>query len=170
MDAFLENVETIGKAVGEVDKAVELVNQIKTEIQTIQANIPEHAEKPSVLVLSEVGPGTGPFMMGPGNISYDLIKLAGAEPAVDKIDLESSTPASIEQILKMNPDYILLLDFVGDGDKVFTDLMKSPGWDNVEAVKNEQTMVLAAKYLMNPNVENVEGLDKLVRFIYKLEE
>lgn len=167
VDSFLENVEIIGEAVGEVEKASKLIEQVQTDIKTIQEKIPKNEDSPSVLVLSEVGPGTGPFMMGPGNISYDLIQKAGATPAVDEIGLENSTPASIEQVLKMDPDYIFLLDFVGKGEEVFEELMSNPGWDSLSAVENNQMKVLDVKYLMNPNVEVVEGLDIMVDWIYE---
>lgn len=170
VDAFLENIETIGKAVGETEKATALIEQMNKDMEAIQDKIPEDQETPSVLVLSEVGPGTGPFMMGPGNISYDIIQKAGAKPAVDDIGLENSTPASIEQVLNMEPDYIFLLDFVGKGDEVFEELMKNPGWDSLEAVKNNRLKVLDVKYLMNPNIEIIEGLDIMVDWIYELDE
>lgn len=168
--ALLENVDKIGKAVGETEKATQLIEKMNTDIATIQDKIPEDVESPSVLVLSEVGPGTGPFMMGQGNISYDLIQLAGATPAVDKIDLQNSTPASIEQVLKMEPDYIFLLDFVGKGDGVFAELSENPGWGSLSAVKNDQVKVLDVKYLMNPNLKVVEGLDIMVDWIYGIDE
>lgn len=170
VEDFLNNVEIIGDAVGEPEKATELMTSMKKEIEEIQEKIPSDGENPSVLVLSEVGPGTGPFMMGPGNISYDLIKLAGAIPAVDEIDLERSTPASIEQLLNMDPDFIFLLDFVGKGEEVFAELSESPGWDRLQAIENDRVKVLDVKYLMNPNPLVVEGLDIMVDWIYSLEE
>ncbi len=170
VEAFIDNIEIVGKAIGETEKASALIDEITSDIEDIQAKIPADEEAPSVLVLSEVGPGTGPFMMGPGNVSYDLIQKAGATPAVDEINLESSTPASIEQVLKMDPDYIFLLDFVGAGDEVFDELMENPGWDSLEAVQNDRLQVLDVKYLMNPNVQMIEGLDRMVDWIYELEE
>lgn len=170
VDALLESVGEIGKAVGETEKATQLIEKMNADIAAIQSKIPGDAESPSVLVLSEVGPGTGPFMMGQGNISYDLIQLAGATPAIDKIELQNSTPASIEQVLKMEPDYIFLLDFVGKGDEVFTELSENPGWGSLSAVKNDQVKVLDVKYLMNPNIKVVEGLDIMVDWIYGLDE
>lgn len=170
VETLLENIESIGKAVGETENATQLIEEMQADIETIQSKIPEDSEAPSVLVLSEVGPGTGPFMMGPGNISYDLIQLAGATPAVDKIDLKGSTPASIEQVLKMDPDYLFLLDFVGKGDEVFTDLTDNPGWSSLTAIQEDRVKVLDVKYLMNPNVKVVEGLDIMVDWIYGLDE
>lgn len=170
IDGYFENVELIGQAVGETKNAADLISQMTQEIEEIQAKIPTVAESPSVLVLSEVGPGTGPFMLGPGNISYDIIQKAGASAAVDSIELKGSTPASIEQVLKMNPDYIFLLDFVGNGEEAFVELSENPGWDSLQAIQEENIQVLDVKYLMNPNAEIVEGLRVMINAIYGLEE
>ncbi|GAA0293111.1 iron complex transport system substrate-binding protein [Gracilibacillus halotolerans] len=170
VEEYFKNIETIGKAVGEADLAEELILNLRTKVEEIQQKIPGDAESPSVLILSEVGPGTGPFMMGPGNISYDLIQLAQAVPAVDAIGLQSSIPASIELVMNMEPDFIFLLDFVGNGEETYTELMENPGWSDLESVKNDRVMILPVKYMMNPNVEIIEGLDIMVDRIYRLEE
>jgi len=169
VDQFMESMTLIGEAIGEKEKAENIVAEMKTEIASIQEVIPEN-ESPSVLILSEVGGDMGPFMMGPTNISYDLTQLAGATPAVDSIELDRSTPAAIEQILKMNPDYILLVDFFGQGEKGFEELMNDPGWNTLEAVKEERIEMIEAKYILNPNVENIEGLKMMTDWLYGLED
>jgi len=169
VDHFLESALIIGEAIGEKEKAEGLVDGMRSDIAAIQETIPED-ESPSVLVLSEVGGDMGPLMMGPTNISYDLVHLAGATPAVDSIDLERSTPAAIEQILKMDPDYIFLLDFFGKGEEGFEDLMNDPGWQTLQAVEDDQIKMVEAKYILNPNFQNVEGLKIMTDFIYNLED
>lgn len=169
VDHFLESALIIGEAIGEKEKAEGLVDDMRSDIVAIQEMIPED-ESPSVLILSEVGGDMGPLMMGPTNISYDLVHLAGATPAVDSIDLERSTPAAIEQILKMDPDYIFLLDFFGKGEEGFEDLMNDPGWQTLQAVEDDQIKMVEAKYILNPNFQNVEGLKIMTDFIYNLED
>lgn len=170
VDAWMDNISIIGEAVGEKEKAEQLVNEMQAQIQSIQATIPKDGEAPSVLILSEVGPGTGPFILGPSNISYDIINLAGAIPAVDSISLDRSTPASIEQVIKMEPDYVYLLDFAGNGEKAFEELVGAPGWDALQAVQNDRVKIVEAKYLMNPNVEIIQGLERMTQWIYDLED
>lgn len=165
VEQFMDVMEVIGLALGEQQKAESIVAKMKEEIGSIQEQIPED-ETPSVLVLSEVGGDMGPFMLGPTNISYDLIQLAGAIPAVDHIDLKRSTPASMEQIIKTDPDYIILLDFFGRGEQSFADLMEDPGWETLAAVENDRIKLVDAKYMLNPNVENVTGLKMIVDWIY----
>ncbi len=166
VEQYLDVTRTIGKAVGEETKAEELIENIEGKIESLQEEIPED-ENPTVLVLSEIGGDLGPFMMGPTNISYDLLKLAGATPAVDKIKLERSTPASIEQILKTDPDYILLVDFFGKGEEGFNELMEDPGWNTLQAVKDNKIKLMEAKYIVNPNSQNIKGLEELIDWLYK---
>lgn len=163
---FIDAIPLVGEAVGELDQANKLAEELVDAVESIQASIPE-GEKPTVLVLSELGGDSGPFMMGPTNISYDLIELAGAIPAVDAIDLERSTPASIEQVLKMDPDYMILVNFHGNGEDDFADFMSEPGWSTLQAVENNNMTVIDAKNIINPNVENIDGLEAIVNFIYK---
>jgi len=165
VEQYLEVTRTIGKAVGEDSKAEELIASIEEKINSLQQQIPE-GESPSVLILSEIGGDLGPFMMGPTNISYDLLKLAGATPAVDKIELERSAPASIEQVLKTDPDYILLVDFFGKGEEGFNELMNDPGWNTLKAVEEENVKLIEAKYIVNPNSKNVDGLEMLIDWLY----
>lgn len=166
VEKFQAAVEVVGEAIGKKDKAVEVVEEMNEEIEEIQADIPED-ESPTVLVLSEVGGDMGPFMLGPTNISYDLVKLAGATPAADIIDMERSGPAEIEQVLKVDPDYIILLDFFGKSEKSFDKLMNDPGWNTLQAVQDDKVLLDEAKHILNPNVENVKGLQTIVDFIYE---
>lgn len=165
MDDFFESMKIIGKALGESEQAEDKIADVKEEIASIQSEIPED-ESPRVLVLSEVGGDVGPMMMGPTNISYDLLQLAGATPAVDEIGLERSTPAAIEQIMNMDPEYIVLVDFYGKGDEGYQELMEDPAWETLQAIEKDQVEIIDAKYMINPNLENIKGLKMLTEFIY----
>ena len=169
VEGYFENVKLIGQAIGEEEKANALVSKLESEIKRIQSTIPTQETKPTVLVLSEVGPGTGPYMISKGNISYDIIQLAGAEPAVDKVGLDRTTQASIEQVIKMDPDYIFLLDWQGEGEAAYNALMQAPGWSTLRAVAENKIKLLETKYLLNPNAQFVEGLEAMANFIYNKE-
>lgn len=167
---FQDNLFIVGQAIGEEEKAKSLVKEMNNRIAEIQKQIPTDAEKPTVLVLSEVGPGTGPYIMASGNISYDIISLAGGAPAVDTIGLDRSTKASVEQVIKMDPDYMMLLDWAGRGEEAYKELIETPGWSTLKAVKNDRLKVLEVKYLLNPNTKVIDGLEILTNWIYPMKE
>src|SRR5699024_11736567 len=73
VEKFKDEALTIGEAIGKKEIALEKVEKMNDEIEAIQEKVPEE-NAPSVLVLSEVGGDMGPFMLGPTNISYDLIQ------------------------------------------------------------------------------------------------
>ena len=165
MEAYRTNLKTIGKAIGEEEKANNIVAQMEREIADIQEAITWEEDKPSVLVLSEVGPGTGPYMMGPGNVSQDIIEQAKAIPAVQQIGLERSAKAEMEQVLKMDPDYIILLDWQGEKEAAYEALLNDAAWQTLRAVKEGRIKVVEAKYFLNPNAANIEGLRMLVDWL-----
>lgn len=168
VDSFKKFIATIGEAVGEKDKAQALVNEIENTIKDIQATIPTDAKKPTVLILTEIYAGSGAYM-GAGNIAHELIQLAGATPAVDIIGLERTTQASVEQVIKMDPDYIFFRDFQGKGEEAYMDLMNQPGWDTLQAVKNGHVKVIPT-YITGSNTKLTEGLKTIVDTIYELGE
>lgn len=165
VDDLFTNIAVIGKAVGEKEKADALISSMKVEMEQIQSEFPAQAEKPTILVLSEVGPGTGPYMLGPTNISYDLIKKAGGEPAVNLIGLDRTTKAEVEQVIKMDPDFLFLLDWQGNGEDAYKELMDASGWNTLKAVQNGHVTITEVKYIMNPNKEIVHGLKLMAETI-----
>lgn len=165
VDDLFANIAVIGEAVGEKEKAEELIRKMKADMEDIQSTFPAKAEKPTILVLSEVGPGTGPYMLGPTNISYDLIKLAGGDPAVDAIGLDRTAKAEVEQVIKMDPDYLFLLDWQGNGEEAYKELMEAPGWNTLKAVQKGHVTITEVKYIMNPNKEIVHGLKLMAETI-----
>ncbi|WOV88230.1 ABC transporter substrate-binding protein [Sporosarcina oncorhynchi] len=168
LQEFMDNINVIGHAVGEKEKAQRMVADMQKEIESIQAKIPADAVAPTVLVLSEVGPGTGPYVLGPTNISYDIIKLAGGTPAVDLIGLDRTTKAEVEQVIKMDPNHLFLLDWQGNGEETYKELMESPGWNTLQAVRNNNITIMEVKYLMNPNKDNIYGLNIMTDTIHGL--
>lgn len=75
-------------------------------------------------------------------------------------------PASIEQVIKVDPEYILLTDWDGEGESVFESLMEDPGWSTLQAVQKEQIKMIDAKYVITPNLYAADGIEKIARWLY----
>lgn len=163
---LISNFRTIGEAVGAVDKAEEIAQEIKGKLDDAAKRTASLTSKPSVLVLSPVGPNTGPYIMGPGNISYDLIRLAGAKPAAEELGIKKSTKASIEDVIKMNPEYIVLGDWDGSGDEWLKDLKSQAAWNTLDAVKKNRITTMKAKELLAPNRYTVDGMLEMSAWLH----
>lgn len=166
IDEIAANIRLIGKVIGEEQEAAKRVEAMLSRIQAIQEAVNEIEQKKNVLVISPVGTNTGPFILGSNSLSTELLKAAGAIPAAELMGLELTSPASIEQIIKADPEYILLTDWDGEGERVFAELMETPGWNTLQAVQNQRMKMIDAKYIITPNIHADEGIEEIARWLY----
>ncbi|BFH12528.1 ABC transporter substrate-binding protein [Paenibacillus melissococcoides] len=157
-EAVMGNYRKIGEAVGEAEKGVLIAEEIEAKLQQAAARTAKLTAKPSMLALSPVGPNTGPYVIGPGNIAYDMIRLAGAEPAADALGIANSIKASIEDLIKIDPDYIVLGDWDGTGEEWLSGLKSDPQWNTLTAVRQGRITTMKAKALLAPNRYTVDGM------------
>lgn len=160
------NVLLIGELIGERDRAGELVGAMQARIRDVQKAVEGVEERRSVLVISPVGTNTGPFILGTDSLATELLRAAGALPAAELAGFDKTMPASAEQVIKMDPDYILLTDWDGEGESVFRELMEAPGWNTLQAVRNNRMRMIDAKYVVTANLHVAEGVEEIARWIY----
>lgn len=165
LESVMNNISTIGMAVGEDEKAEAIVAEMKSKTEKVVKAV-EGAAKPSVLVVSPLGPGTGPYLIGSSNISYDIVRLAGAANAADTLGLTRTTKASIEQIIKADPDCLLLVEWQEGNADDMKEMMRAPGWSTLQAVKNDKVKRMSAKQLLNPNRYNADNLEEIAKWLH----
>ncbi|MCM3339505.1 ABC transporter substrate-binding protein [Paenibacillus sp. MER TA 81-3] len=165
-DELIANFRTIGEAVGAPEKADSIGKEIKDKLNEVAERTSALTTKPTVLVLSPVGPNTGPYVIGPGNIAYEMIRLAGAEPAAAALGINKSTKASSEDLIKIDPDYIVLGDWDGTGEEWLSELKSQPSWKTLTAVKNGRITMMKAKHLLAPNRYTVDGLMEMSAWLH----
>ncbi|MGG4395605.1 ABC transporter substrate-binding protein [Paenibacillus thiaminolyticus] len=165
-EAVMGNYRKIGEAVGEADKGELIAKEIEAKLQQAAARTAKLTAKPTVLVLSPVGPNTGPYVIGPGNIAYDMIRLAGAEPAADTLGIAKSIKASIEDLIKIDPDYIVLGDWDGTGEEWLSGLQADPQWNTLTAVQQGRITTMKAKDLLAPNRYTVDGMLQMSEWLH----
>ncbi|MCY9512889.1 ABC transporter substrate-binding protein [Paenibacillus apiarius] len=165
-DELIANFHTIGEAVGAPEKANIIGNEIKEKLNEVSKRTATLTTKPTVLVLSPVGPNTGPYVIGPGNIADEMIRLAGAEPAANTLGIKKSTKASIEDLINIDPEYIVLGDWDGTGEEWLSDLKSQPSWNALRAVKNGRITTMKAKHLLAPNRYTVDGLMEMSAWLH----
>ncbi len=162
----MNNYKKIGQLIGEEEKAFKVVADMQVKIDQVQKAANNKDKKPTVLMLSQVGSNTGPYILGPSSIAYDLIELAGGKSGSDVLELDKTSPASIEHIIEIDPDYIILVEWSATSDE-FTELIESDGFQSLAAVKNGNVKQMKAKDISQPNRFIVEQLDELADWLNK---
>ncbi|QTH40177.1 ABC transporter substrate-binding protein [Cohnella sp. LGH] len=165
MEVLMNNIMTIGAAIGEEKQAADIVAEMKSRQEKVVSAVSE-AVRPTVLVVSPLGPGTGPYLLGSSNISYDLVRLAGAAHAADSLGLTRTTKATIEQIIKADPDYILLVEWEKGKNDEMNEVTQTPGWSTLQAVKNKRVLVMPARKLLNPTRYSIDTLEEIAHWLH----
>jgi iron complex transport system substrate-binding protein len=125
----LEDIELIGRAVGNPDGAAEINATITAAMDEVKAAT---AGLAPVRTFYELDASSGFFGPAPDYFGTEMIRIAGGDP------LTSGTPGvyqiEAEQILSFDPEVILL----GDAAYGVTpeQVAARPGWDTLSAVKN----------------------------------
>ncbi|XID90441.1 ABC transporter substrate-binding protein [Paenibacillaceae bacterium WGS1546] len=165
MEALMNNITTIGAAIGEEKQATAIVADMKDRQDKVVSAV-ANAEKPNVLVVSPLGPGTGPYLLGSSNISYNLVRLAGAEHAADGLGLTRTTKATIEQIIKADPDYILLVEWEEGKIDDMDEVTQTPGWSTLQAIQNDRVLRMPARKLLNPTRYSIDTLEEIAHWLH----
>ena len=141
VDEMLTDIDTIGDAIGASEAADELTASISTELAGID---PVVGDAPSVLVLSNQA---GRPMVNAGRgFTLDLLARAGGRNAADEVGLTRTGFADPEQIVRAQPQAILLVDILGAGRESFASILANPAVADLEAVREDRILLLDGKH------------------------
>ncbi len=104
----------------------------------------------------------------PGRINWltEISTIAGGLNEFHDVEL-ASVQTDWEDVLKRNPDYILLAWVGVRSDKVKTDVvLKRPGWIELDAVKNSRLAKMEEELYCRPSPRLLEGALKLGNMIH----
>jgi len=105
-----------------------------------------------------------PYTSGPGTFIDLLISMAGAENLGHTLQGEW-VQVSVEELIRRNPDYILLGDYVWGGIKP-EDVAERPGWDAISAVKEGKVLPFDDNLVSRPGPRLVDGLEALAKALH----
>ncbi|MBI4167609.1 MAG: cobalamin-binding protein [Candidatus Aenigmarchaeota archaeon] len=152
-----ESIITIGKACGKLEEAKSIVRKMMNDMDKIKEN---SANRPKARVYCEEWhrPPTVSANWVP-----DIIEIAGGISMIKSGQISRET--SLEEVAKFEPEIILvsLCGFGEKADKKF--ILQRPGWENLEAVKNNKLIVLDDSLLNRPGPRLVDAT-KLMRVLF----
>lgn len=134
-DLLKEAVELIGRATGQTAKAEDLVNTIDKGISSLKDRVGSETV-PTVYL---AGNSNILQTAGAGMYQNTLIENAGGINVAAEIDDSYWAEVSYEQILKWDPDYIIL---AADADYTVDDVLKDTNLADCKAVKNGNVYIL----------------------------
>lgn len=144
VEEVINAIKEIGNITGAVEEAEKVTKAMEEKKNEIADKIKD-AEK--VKVFYEVW--HDPLMAaGPGSFMDQLINLAGGENIAK--DAQGEYPQfDVEQLIERNPDVYLTAQDLEE--KTVDSIKARPGYDNINAVKNDRI------YLLDPNISSRPG-------------
>jgi len=157
------SIKEIGKLTGRGKEALDLINQMKTEISQIKAKVKSIPNNKRPKVFIEIW--HDPLMTAArGSYIDELINLAGGINIAHDAPLAYSY-FSPEQVIKRNPDCIILGYMAKEKAQ---DIIKDRlGWANIKAVKNNRIYNdINPDLFLRPGPRLVKGLREIHRRLY----
>ena len=164
-DGDIPNILLMAYMLGAEDRGVELAEEVRSRLAFVRervadAGVPE-SERTSVLNVSEYG---DIWAAGAGSNVDNIIKDSGGINAAAEID--NFQQISMESIVAMNPDMIIITLPIESGLAFAEKLKTSPVLQDVGAIQNNQVHVVLTRHFTTLSHWNVRGVETLAKMLY----
>ena len=163
MENMFQNIELVGKALGEDEYSKELVESLRERMNDVKSRISGIAETDKPKVYYEIW--YEPLMTaGPGTFIDDLIKLAGGINIAG--EAKTSFPEiSLELILDKAPD-IFIYSHHGDSQMELEEIYERVNWHNIPAIKNRQIYDIDPNIVQRATPRLIDGLEIIAEILH----
>ncbi|WP_300360896.1 ABC transporter substrate-binding protein [Fusobacterium sp.] len=166
-DATIESVYSdfilLGKIFQVPEKAQEIVNKMKKEVELTYEKTKDMKDRPKVLIYDS---GEGEAFVGGSGLPNDLIRLAGGENIYKDLGQDYAT-VSFEDIVEKNPEIIVVTEYYSGitAEEKIKFLKNHPGLKNIDAIKNNRIYKIGLIDLA-PGIRNSKTVGKLYQMFY----
>lgn len=163
LEDVLHNIRAIGQATYHADAAEILAASLEQRRERVRerfARLPEAERLRVLLLLSE-----DPLMTsGPKTFASQMLELAGGRNVFADVD-QPFPRVSEEEIVQRNPAVILMWER-GDFAPRKERLGKRPGWNQLEAFRNDRVLAIDDDLMYRAGPRLFEGLERLADLLH----
>jgi len=161
IEQMKQNILMIGKVVGEAEKAEQIVAEMDARLAAIAEKVAQIKERPTVLNYTPDG-----YTGGKGTSNDDIITRAGGRNLAKEAGIEGWQQISLEKVVELNPDVILLSDWNPGHPDFAETLRKNPALQNVTAVRENRVVAVPGKHLTAVTQYVVNGVEDVYRVLH----
>jgi iron complex transport system substrate-binding protein len=163
-DDLYVNLINVGTLTGRSQEAERLVAQLKQRVQSVEEKLVGIDQRPLVFYEIDGTDPNAPWTAGPNTFIDMLITKAGGLNFGHELQGEW-VQVSLEEILRRDPDLILLGDAIWGGVTVES-VVARPGWSELSAVKNQRVYPFDDNIVSRPGPRLVDGLEALAKLFH----
>jgi len=166
---ILDNITEIATNIGKINEGKNLVRLLEYKINKVKkiSELKTNKKDLSKILCLE---WIDPFFTA-GHWVPEMVEIAGGRNGLSKAK-EQSRRTSLEEIIKFDPDKIILMPCGFNIDRTIkeykntTSLNKNQEWNNLRAIKNNELYVVdAGSYFSKPGPRTITGIEILAKII-----
>lgn len=154
------DIVQIAEAMGAKEKGEKVVENIKSQLASIQEKTAQVKDKKKVYF--EIAPAPEIWSIGSGTFQQELIEIAGVENIYK--DQKEWFAATEEDVITRNPDAIITT--VNYTDNPTAEILSRAGWEKINAVKNKEVYALNGDILDRPGPRIAQAAEQIAKTIY----
>lgn len=162
-EVYTSNVDAIARALGAEDKGRALMDDYRARYARVTDRVTGVQPRPTAATLRILGPNT--WINGPTTIGYRILSDAGATNMADILGLASSTKLDNEQLVKVNPQWLVVVDSNGQGRQQYQALLNNPGLASVDAIAQDHICVITSADLAS-GTGGITALEKTAQCLH----
>ena len=144
VDDVAASLRLLGGVLGKPEEGEKAAKEIEAKLQSVQAKLPPEAERPRVFVM--VGTADAFWGAKPDAFAGDVVAKLGGKNVVpagpDTSQFPGFTTFSMEQLVALDPDAILVISPVPNAPPTSRQLAGNPAWAGLRAVKAGRVLEL----------------------------
>lgn len=157
-DATVAKIELIGKIMDKVEEAATVADHMRSVKQEVTDAVKEATVK---TVYLEFSPG---WSVGSGTFLDELVTLAGGKNVAAA--QSGWFEMNAEEVIAQNPDVIIYPALKEEPNPIASAIESRPGWDVINAVKNNQLLTVTEDPLVRVGPRLADGLLELAKAIH----
>lgn len=159
IEGIYEDIDFIAKVTGTEKKSIEIIDNMKNEINAIKKIGDTITDKKNVYF--EIGSTPALYSFGNGTFLNEMIEIIGAKNILS--NQASWISPSDEAVIKANPDVILTSEPIAN----ITETIKArDGWNDVTAVKENNIFTIDSNTSSRPSQNIIKALKEIAKAVY----
>lgn len=164
-EARINSILLMGYILGEEKRAVEFSTEVRERYNSLVAVTNKLEPRPRVLALTEYSDQL--WVAGGNSTEGAVIVAAGGINAAEDAGVEGNQVTSLEGVIAMNPEIIIIAQPVEYGAEEFRhSLLSNEALADIPAIKAENVYVVEGKHFTTLSYWNVRGAEDLARILW----
>ena len=164
-EARINSILLMGYIFGEEERAIEFATEVRERYEALIGVTGQVETRPRVLALTQFGDKI--WTAGTDSTEGGVISAAGGLNVAAEAGIESNQTTSLEGVIAMNPDVIVIAQPVEFGAEEFRQsLLDSEALAELPAVKNEAIYLVEGKHFTTLSFWNIRGAEDLARLLW----